>query len=66
MELSTTREVIEALGGFQAVADRFGVPYQRVWKWGDAERFPAKTYRALQDALRDGGYDAPDSLWKMM
>lgn len=62
-ELSTTSEVMEALGGKHAVAELTGYPSKAVWNW--SKRFPAKTYMVLSGALQAKGLAAPPSLWGM-
>lgn len=64
--LNSTEDVIEALGGNQAVAaitrrNKDGV----VWNWKDRKTFPANTYVVLKAALKERGLSAPDSLWGM-
>jgi hypothetical protein len=66
MKLSTTREVINTLGGYQPVADLCQVSLDVAWKWAAASHFPPKTYVALKSALRERGSDAPDTLWRMV
>lgn len=64
--LSTTNEVIEALGGVQAVADLTKRKYPAAQNWTRFPNFPPDTYRVMQDALRERGKSAPDSLWRMV
>ncbi|WP_213287545.1 hypothetical protein [Bradyrhizobium sp. sGM-13] len=64
-ELSTTSEVIDALGGNAAVAKITGSTVKAVWNWRGFETFPSNTYVALTDALRAIGKTAPPSLWGM-
>jgi hypothetical protein len=61
--LSTTVDVIAALGGIQAVADLTARKYTAAHNWKKAGRFPANTYVALTRELGRLGLTAPDSLW---
>lgn len=63
--LSTTSEVMDALGGNLAVAELTGSNNKAVWNWRVAETFPANTYVALTQALLAKGKTAPASLWGM-
>jgi hypothetical protein len=65
--LITTREVVAALGGTQAVANLTGRKYSAASNWvsGRDQQFPANTYVALNAALASVGKSAPASLWGM-
>lgn len=63
--LSTTIDVIEALGGNLAVAELTGSSPKAVWNWRGFETFPSNTYVALKEALLAKGKTAPASLWGM-
>lgn len=63
--LTTTSDVIEALGGNPAVAELTGSTPKAVWNWRGFETFPANTYVAMTQALRTKGKSAPASLWGM-
>lgn len=64
-ELSTTSEVMDALGGNDAVADVTGSKPKAVWNWRKAGTFPSNTYVAIAAALEAKGFTAPASLWGM-
>jgi hypothetical protein len=63
--LSTTTEVMDALGGNLAVAELTGSNNKAVWNWRKSNVFPSNTYVALTDALSAKGKAAPASLWGM-
>ena len=65
MSLSTTREVIDALGGNRAVAEITGCTPKAVSNWRKQTRFPAHTYIAISEALRRGGLTVAPKLWPM-
>lgn len=66
-QLQTTREVIAALGGIEAVATITGRDYKSVSGWQTARAtFPSSTYLALQRALVEKCAAAPASLWHKM
>lgn len=64
-QLSSTEEVIAALGGKQAVMTLTGRSWSAVWNWENRKSFPANTYAVLKPALESTGATAPDSLWGM-
>lgn len=64
-ELSTTSEVMDALGGNAAVAELTGSTSKAVWNWRGFETFPSNTYVAMIGALRARDKTAPASLWGM-
>lgn len=64
-ELSTTSEVMDALGGNVAVAEITGSKPKAVWNWRKSETFPSKTYVAMSEALLAKGKSAPAALWGM-
>jgi secreted protein with Ig-like and vWFA domain len=66
MELRTTREVVDALGGIQAVADLTGRNYDAASNWPRFKTFPADTYLVMTRALTEQGKTAPASLWRMV
>ena len=63
--LRTTLQVIEALGGYHAVATLTGRTPNAAENWKRHLAFPADTYLVMTDALSDKGFSAPPSLWKM-
>ena len=64
-ELSTTSEVMDALGGNAAVAELTGSKTKAVWNWRGFDTFPSNTYVAMTEALLAKGKSAPASLWGM-
>lgn len=64
-ELSTTSQVMDALGGNSAVAELTGSTSKAVWNWRGFDTFPSNTYVAMIEALRARGKTAPSSLWGM-
>lgn len=63
--LSSTRAVIEALGGVDAVASELQVTPNAVWNWVSFNQFPARTYVALHELMGLVPVSAPDTLWSM-
>jgi len=63
--LRTTSEIIDALGGIEAMAELTGTSENGVYNWRAGKQFPADTYRLLNDELKEIGHDAPDHLWPM-
>lgn len=64
--LTTTGEVIDALGGTAAVARLFGRSMTVVSNWKAGGCFPANTYVVFQRELAKLGLIAPDRLWRMV
>ena len=64
--LDTVAEVIEALGGSNAVRRLTGVKStQAVWNWGDRASFPSDLYVLMTEALAAKGFVATPTLWQM-
>lgn len=63
LELSTTAEVIAALGGPQAVSGLTTADYKQVWQWGRDPTFPARYHAVMTWALRRKRFRAHPSLW---
>jgi hypothetical protein len=63
--LSTTIEVMDALGGNLAVAEITRSKPKAVWNWRKSGVFPSNTYVAITGALLAKGKTAPPSLWGM-
>lgn len=63
--LTTTKEVIAALGGLNSVAEITGSSYKAVSNWGGFDTFPARHFLVMTAALRKRGKSAPASLWNM-
>lgn len=65
-KLTTAAEIVEVLGGPEAVAKLTNATLEAVWNWhGYFEQFPANTYVLMTRALERRGYKAPPHLWKM-
>lgn len=66
-ELTTTSEVVKALGGLQKVAELTGRGRTNVvWNWTATTHFPPDTFLVMQAALERQGKSAPASLWRMI
>jgi len=63
--LRTASTIIDVLGGNQSVAEITASKATAVANWRYSNDFPSNTYVALQAALAERGYTAPDALWKM-
>ncbi len=63
--LTTTSAVVEALGGYLAVAEITGSNPKAASNWPRFKTFPSNTYVALTEALLAKGKTAPASLWGM-
>lgn len=65
--LTTTREVMAALGGIKAVASLTGRKYSAVSMWvvGADPQFPSNSFVVMNAALAAIGKSAPPSLWGM-
>lgn len=63
--LTTTSEVVDALGGTRAVAALTGRTGTAVSNWKARRRFPPETYVLLSHELLNLGLQAPARLWKM-
>jgi len=64
-ELTTTNEVIKALGGVKAVASLTNRTAGAAWNWTTFPTFPSDTYVVMQEELAKLGHSAPPSLWRM-
>lgn len=63
MILTTTREIIDVLGGTKAVVEMTGVGNTSVSNWRVSGKFPAKFHLLMTSALDRKHYEAPASLW---
>lgn len=64
--LTTPKEVIDELGGYNEVAAMVGLKYTAVFEWGrDGKRIPPKFYKLMTDELHQRGKQAPPSVWGM-
>ena len=64
--LTTTREVIKALGGVEAVANLTDRQYNAASNWNGFKTFPPDTYVVMIEALLRNDHWAPPSLWRMV
>lgn len=62
--LSTTSEVIDALGGTAEVARLTGRKLNAASNWHQFQTFPPDTFLTMQEALSDIGIKAPAWLWR--
>lgn len=62
--LKTVDEVIEVLGGDNAVGTLLGVDYRHPWNWRTRKNFPPDTFLALTIALDHKGRAADPGLWR--
>jgi len=61
----TTNDVINALGGIDAMAELTGTSVNGVYNWRAGKQFPADTYLLIRAELKAIGHDAPDHMWPM-
>ena len=61
--LTTTEDVMTALGGVPAVMALTGGGYKAVSNWKSFPTFPARHFVVMNDALAKIGKTAPASLW---
>jgi ABC-type hemin transport system substrate-binding protein len=66
LELTTANDVIDKLGGNQAVAKLTNRKPNAVSNWRSFDAFPPDTFLVLTAALRERGESAPVSLWRMV
>jgi hypothetical protein len=63
--LNSAREVIEALGGRDAVMEMTGATGKAVWNWaGYFNAFPADCYKLMIDKLARKNLTAAPYLWR--
>ena len=63
--LTTASEVFEELGGVTKVAEIVGCKYNTASNWKSFNRFPARTFLAIQSALDERDLRADPELWGM-
>ncbi len=63
--LTTTEEVVHALGGTRAVAELTGRKYTAAAHWAKFDTFPSNTFLVISAELERRGFSAPASLWNM-
>ena len=61
--LTSTADVMAALGGPAKVSGLTGAPYKRTWQWGKDPTFPSRYFVVMTWALRRRRLRAPPSLW---
>lgn len=65
--LTTPKEVISALDGYEAVATMVGLGYTAVFEWGrDGKRIPPRFFKLMSDELERRGKSASPSVWGMV
>jgi hypothetical protein len=64
-DIQTATEIIDALGGNQAVAKLTTTTAKAVSNWRAAGKFPSNTFLVVKAALLRLGLSAPDHLWSM-
>jgi hypothetical protein len=65
-KLTSAAEIVEVLGGKDAVAEMCKSTDKAVWNWhGYFDCFPPRTYVVMVQKLEKLGYTAPPYLWKM-
>jgi hypothetical protein len=64
--LTTTAEVISALGGLRRVSALTGAHYKLVSGWRQAPTFPARYFLVMTFALSRKRLSAPPELWKQV
>lgn len=63
MNLTTAKAVVDALGGYKAVAKEFDCSPQNAHHWQQWNAFPPKYYKKFQRLLEEKGFTAPEELW---
>jgi DNA-binding LacI/PurR family transcriptional regulator len=62
--LKSAREIVDVLGGHNAVKKLTGATDKAVYYWtGTAHQFPARYYKKMIDALAKRGCKAAPGLW---
>jgi hypothetical protein len=64
--LTTTTQVMDALGGVKAVSGLTRRRYGVVENWKRAPTFPAYVFAVMTWALKRKGLSAPPSLWRQV
>jgi hypothetical protein len=63
-KLTTARQVVDVLGGHEAVCKLTGAESKAVYHWtGQSKMFPARLHALMLRALKKRGAQAPDWLW---
>jgi len=61
-ELTKARDVVEYLGGIDAVCAMTGRDYKTIYHWMNGT-FPARYFLLMTTALKKRGFTAPPALW---
>ena len=65
--LKTAREVVDALGGIEAVATMTRAQPKTVYHWtGRNDCFPSRTFDTMKAALKRRHLHAPAKLWNQL
>jgi hypothetical protein len=65
INLNTTEDVIDVLGGLAELSTLTGTSVNGVYNWRTENKFPADTYLLIQGELKLRNLIAPDHLWPM-
>lgn len=63
--LTTTKDVVDELGGYHAVAELTGSTVKAAENWRRFDTFPSKHFLVMSAALEKRKCQAPTSLWGM-
>ena len=63
--LTTTKSVVDELGGYHAVAELTGSAVKAAENWRRFDTFPSKHFLVMSAALEKRNCAAPASLWGM-
>ena len=61
--LSSAVDVVDVLGGVEAVKKLTGARLKAIYHWRSTGQFPARQHDLMVKALRRRGYTAPAVLW---
>lgn len=64
--LTTTTEVVRALGGIRPVSLLTGSSYKATENWSRAKTFPSRYFLVMSHALEKKRMTAPPELWGMV
>jgi hypothetical protein len=63
-QLTKARDIVQYLGGVEAVCEMTGRDYKTVYHWtGRMGTFPARYHDMMTKALKKRGFTAPPALW---
>lgn len=63
--LTTSDQVLDALGGLPGVQELTGAKYKTVHFWKQSASFPSRFYVVMTAALNERGLSADPALWDM-